>query len=248
MFCNKCGAACNDNAAFCNTCGNPLQAAPQQAPQQPVYQQPVYQQPAQPVYQQPVYQQPAQQPYQNPYQRPANYEPFDLKKSWHVIIALVAVFALVMGILTTFCILELPVTGRAGGESDSDYVEFADIADMLDAWDKSPALLYVGNILFGLINFGIAIAGFLYFMKKKSNMPHYDMYVGRIIKKADPTFTIGILGAAGALVQFLLFLLVGFKKYGVKYSFGVPWLTWVALGIYAVVALADKFYLNKKTY
>lgn len=97
MFCNKCGTACDDQAQFCNACGNSLQAAPQvpeqpaqpayqpeyQAPAQPVYQ-PEYQAPAQPVYQpeyqapvQPAYQQPVYQPeYQQPaYQQPAYPQP-----------------------------------------------------------------------------------------------------------------------------------------------------------------------------
>ena len=69
MFCPKCGAACEDGAKFCPTCGNNMNGAPvQPAYQQPVYQQPVYQQPAQPVYQQPVYQQPV---YQQPLVKPA---------------------------------------------------------------------------------------------------------------------------------------------------------------------------------
>lgn len=70
MFCPKCGAACEDGAKFCPTCGNNMNAAPVQ-PAQPVYQQPaqpVYQQP---VYQQPVYQQPVYQPVQPVYQQPA---------------------------------------------------------------------------------------------------------------------------------------------------------------------------------
>lgn len=52
MKCPSCGKENNDQAAYCATCGAPLNNASQQpayqqaAPQQPVYQQPAYQQPA----------------------------------------------------------------------------------------------------------------------------------------------------------------------------------------------------------
>lgn len=64
MFCPKCGAQNDANQQVCETCGCPLNDAPQQ-PAQPTYQQPVqpvppvYQQPGQPV--PPAYQQPVQQ-------------------------------------------------------------------------------------------------------------------------------------------------------------------------------------------
>ena len=50
MFCPKCGAQNDANQQVCETCGCPLNDAPQQ-PAQPTYQQPV--QPVPPVYQQP---------------------------------------------------------------------------------------------------------------------------------------------------------------------------------------------------
>ncbi len=87
MNCPNCGSEIPEGAAFCTTCGSPVQqAAPQQpyqqaAPQQP-YQQAAPQQPYQQGYQQPYqqgYQQPYQQGYQQPYQQgyqqpyPQNY-------------------------------------------------------------------------------------------------------------------------------------------------------------------------------
>jgi len=54
MFCNHCGAACDDGAKFCPACGVDFSAP---TPVQPGYQPPVYQQPIQPVYQPPIYQQ-----------------------------------------------------------------------------------------------------------------------------------------------------------------------------------------------
>lgn len=77
MICKNCNAEIVDSAAFCTSCGTPVEKAQPayqpiyQQPEQPVYQQPVYQQPEQPAYQQPVYQQPEQPVYQQPvYQQP----------------------------------------------------------------------------------------------------------------------------------------------------------------------------------
>lgn len=56
MKCPSCGKENNDQAAYCATCGAPLNNA---SPQQPAYQQAA---PQQPVYQQPAYQQPAPAP------------------------------------------------------------------------------------------------------------------------------------------------------------------------------------------
>lgn len=218
MFCPNCGAACDDGAMFCGSCGNAMQP---QAPQQPA-------------------------------QQPAQATDFVgvLKKNWTMVIAVVAVFALVMGILTTFCILEAPATAKAAGYSETEYGTVGDISDALDALDGSFAGGIIGNILFGLINLAIAGVGALYFLKQQKNMPYYDQFVGKFLKGMSPAFVMGAAGAAGAVVQFILYLISGVSKsyFGVKMSVSVsvPWLTWVALAIYAVLAVVDFLLINKK--
>lgn len=160
MFCNRCGAACEDTAMFCNACGNMLQSAPQAPaqpePQQPVYQQPVYEQPAyqQPVYQQPVYQQPVyQQPAPVKVREPIVYKPFGLdvktplKKVNHLVVATIAVFAFVMFILSTFSILDLPVklTVR-GDELDNAYEMVEENTDIETNVNSAKVYLSAGEI------------------------------------------------------------------------------------------------------
>ena len=222
MFCPNCGAACDDGAVFCGSCGNAMQP---QAPQQPAYQAP---------------------------QQTAQATDFVgiLKKNWTIIIAAVAVFALLMGILTTFCILEAPATAKAAGYSETEYGTVSDISDALEALDGSFAGGIIGNILFGLINLAIAGVGALYFLKQQKNMPYYDQFVGKFLKGMSPALVMGAAGAAGAVVQFILYLISGVSKkyFGVKMSVSVsvPWLTWVALVIYAALAAVDFLLVNKK--
>lgn len=214
MFCPNCGAACDEGAMFCASCGNSMQP---QVPQQPVQ---------------------------------ANGFVGILKKNWTMIIAVVAAFALLMGILTTFCILEVPATAKAAGYSETEYGTVSDISDALEALDGSFAGGIIGNILFGLINLAIAGVGALYFLKQKKNMPYYDRFAAKFLKGKSPALVMGAAGAAGAVVQFILYLISGVSKsyFGVQMSVsvGVPWLTWVALVIYAALAAVDFLLVNKK--
>lgn len=71
MICPNCGAAIDNDAKFCNCCGNAIPQQPQyQQPQQPQYQPPQYQQYQQ--YQQPQYAPPQYQQPQYAPQRPVN--------------------------------------------------------------------------------------------------------------------------------------------------------------------------------
>ena len=58
-------------------------------------------------------------------------------------------------------------------------------------------------------------------------------------------------GVVGGLIQALLFLLAGTSEseMGVKATLtvGVPWLTWLALGVFAVVCVADMILQSKET-
>lgn len=139
MFCAKCGTQYSDEGKFCPVCGTPNSAAAQQPvepqPVQPVYQQPaepqqpVYQQPVEPQYQQPVYQAPVRQPIQV---APATA----YQKKMAVIIALISVFALVVGFLHTFCLVDVPMSvdveldlGSLVGSAFSSYDDYYDYDD-----------------------------------------------------------------------------------------------------------------------
>lgn len=285
MFCTKCGAACAEGTKFCMSCGNPLQAAPEQPVEQPAYQPPVEQPAAQPAYQQPVYQAPVQ-PAPQKVREPVTYKPFTLNaagavKKYNRFVALgVAVLALVMFVLSTFCILDLPLTAKVSGDEIEDayemvedqmdvsvdpnsatiYLSAGEVADLVDMAEEndlfemaeeyldleisiSAVPLYIGNILFGLINLVIAAACVLYFLKQQMGMPFYDDFVGRFIKLENPVFLACAAGIVGAILQAVLFLLAGtsetYQGIDASLTFGAPAMTWIAVAIYAVVGVAD---------
>ena len=227
MFCSNCGTQVEDTARFCYVCGKAL--APS-APQQPVS--------PPPAYQQPVYQQPA------PQVAPAGA--MDLNKIWHMIIAGVAAFALIIGLLTLFSVFEMPVSASYEGESRSEYTSVSDIADGFDMMDESFALGYVANIIMGLAGILAGAVGVLYFLKKQNNMPLYDQFVAKYLKGMTPGFAVGVLTAAGVVLQFILLLLTGYEYYGIEVSVSVPWISWIVLVLGAGLAAVDKFMINKK--
>ena len=114
-----------------------------------------------------------------------------LKKNWTIIVAAVAAFALLMGILTTFCILEAPATRKIGTFTETEYGSISDISRMLENFGSSFAGGIIGNILFGLINLAIAGVGALYFLKQQKNMPYYDQFVGKYLKGLSPAWVMG---------------------------------------------------------
>ena len=237
MFCTKCGNQFADGSAFCPSCGTPVQAAPQQ---------PVYQQPVQPQYQQPVYQQPVQPQYQQPAPQAAPAGAMDLKKIWHMIIAGVAAFALIIGLLTMFSVFEMPLSASYEGESRTEYGPVSEIADSYEVMDKSFALGYVANIIMGLAGIAAGAVGILYFLKQQKNMPYYDQFVAKYLKGMTPGFAVGVLAAAGVVLQFILLLLTGFETYGIEVSVSIPWISWIVLVLGAGLAVVDKVMINKK--
>ena len=100
----------------------------------------------------------------------------------------------------------------------------------------------LGNILFGLINLVIGAVGILYFLKNQMNMPYYDNFVVKFLKVKEPAFLMGVAGAVGALVKFVCYKLVDVGPT----SLNVHWITWVLLVVYVVLAVVDKFVVNKK--
>ncbi len=138
MYCRYCGSALPDGAAFCPSCGQPVQQA-QAQPQQPQQPQQGYQQPQQ-GYQPPVYQIP------NPYGEAYSPQPV-LGMKWHKFLVYFALWAgavgyLIVGIIT--------LTGSHYG-SNRDLV-YTYIPEM-----KAPDTVY-GIVLLGTAVFSVLTA------------------------------------------------------------------------------------------
>lgn len=259
MFCPNCGANLADGAKFCTNCGSTLGAPAQPAaPQQPVYQQPVA--PQQPVYQQPVYQQPAapQQPvYQQPAapRQPAAPGSFQqtLRQYLHFIMGGLGALAALIGLLTIFGVFDVSTTVSASGYGQSrSETEYITVSEALEA--DGTTTIVVGNILCGVLFLAAAAVGILYFLKVFKNMPYFDapIFQSLVMGKTGnkPAFGMGLLGALGVVLQFVMYLLAGgeqsFLGASVKYSFGLNWISWVMLVLFAGLAVLDFCVISKK--
>ena len=230
MFCSNCGAQCAEGTKFCQSCGNPLTAAPASA--------------APAATKAPKAKGNAVLGHLAPTIRP--FLAF--------ILAGVAVLALVLFVLNTFCILHVPATISVMGQKETSYGKLSEVAEAWKQMDKSLACAYIGNILFGIVNLAIAAVGALYFLKKQSNMPYYDQFVGKYLKVKNPAFYMGVAGVVGALLQVIFFAFCGISQsmssfgmsVSMKMSIGIPWLNWVALAIYAIVGAMGFLVFNNE--
>lgn len=153
-----------------------------------------------------------------------------VKKNMSYIMVAIGAVAALLGLLIMFGVFEPSVT--IWGQTVSGPMSQID----------GNFMGVLGNILFGLINLVIGAVGILYFLKNQMNMPYYDNFVAKYLKVKEPAFLMGVAGAAGALVQFLCYKLVDVGPT----SLNVHWITWVLLVVYVVLAVVDKFVVNKK--
>lgn len=233
MFCSNCGAQCADGTKFCQSCGNPLTAA-----SAPVAD-------AAPAA--------TKAPKAKGNAVLGNLAP-TIRPFLAFILAGVAVLALVLFVLNTFCILHVPATVSIMGQKETVYRKISEVAEAWKQMDKSLACAYIGNILFGIVNLAIAAVGALFFLKKQSNMPYYDQFVGKYLKVKNPAFYMGVAGVVGALLQVIFFAFCGISQsmssFGMsvtmKMSIGIPWLNWVALAIYAIVGAMGFLVFNNE--
>ena len=109
MFCPKCGTNNADGAAFCVSCGAPLQQAPQGQPQQPQQNGYNYQQPQQNGY---GWQQPA-----------APQPPKKNKKTMAIVISIAAVLVVAAIVVVLVLTLGGKDSGKTGGKDDEELEE-----------------------------------------------------------------------------------------------------------------------------
>lgn len=172
-----------------------------------------------------------------------------LKTNLNYIIIGIAALALIWGLLNLFSVFEVNVTASVSmfgmSETETESMPVSEAAEGLEELEGGPAAIYIGNILFGLACLATAAIGVLYYLKQTKNMPYYDQYIGSKLK-FTPMFIMGALGAAGAVLQVILYLFAGASEDYFKVSVGVNWTTWLMLVIFAGVAVLDMFVLNKK--
>lgn len=229
MFCSNCGAQCADGTKFCQSCGTPLNAAP--APEATAA-------PAAP-----------KAPKAKTNAVLGNLAP-TIRPFLAFILAGVAVLALVLFVLNTFGILHIPATVKMMGMKETEYGKISEVAEAWKQMDKSLACVYIGNILFGIVNLAIAAVGALYFLKKQNRMPYYDQFVGKYLKVKNPAFYMGAAGVAGVILQVIFFAFCGVSEsmmgMTMKMSVGIPWLNWVAFAIYAIVGAMGILVFNNE--
>lgn len=163
-----------------------------------------------------------------------------IKANLHYIIAGIAVIALIFGILNLFSVFHIKGKVSGWGYKESQYVSVGDSEGM-----GGIAMVYVGNILFGLALLAIAAVGALYFLKKFMNMPYYDQFIAKFVK-FRPTFMMGALGVVGAILQMIFYLFCRESFMGVKVTVGVNWTTWLLLIVFAAVFAFDMLVLGKE--
>ena len=131
-----------------------------------------------------------------------------LKNSMTKIIAIIALFALVIGCMNLFCTL------NPGIFLTEDDVELKDLgyetnfsislAQMTWNEDESYAAIIIGNILFGLAGIAAAVVGISYYLKKNANGTTYDKLFGKINMR--PGLLVAALGIVGALLQVVMYM------------------------------------------
>jgi len=229
MFCPNCGTPCNDGATFCMNCGTKLNAAPQQpvysAPQQPTYsapQQPTYSAPQQPHYNpQPTYNAP---PRTTPTAKPTDIGGM-IKAYLKIIIAVVAVFGLIAGIMNLFGTYDVSVEVY-GYESEGP------LSDLRG----DDALMYsISTYLMGVV--GLAVAGL-------GGYTIYLMLNGQAGSKKFFGYTtmVGLFGTAVALLLALIGSSVTVS--GVSASISINFTFWVSLVLNGALFAVGKVYLK----
>lgn len=170
-----------------------------------------------------------------------------IKKNLHLIVGGFAILALVLAIFNLFGLYSVSTSTEVWGQ------KIKGAADISDVYDASTGIM-IANILYGLANLAIAAAGALYFLKRTQNKDLYDKFVGKytngLVSKfvsGDGILTlIGGIGAIFAIIKLFFYLIASPESMGITISVSMHWFGWVMLFVYAGIACADIFWLNKK--
>lgn len=242
-FCTSCGTPCADEASFCTACGKPLNAP--SAPQEPQYQ-------AQP--QAPVQPQAPIQP-QAPVQSApaAQQKPLDMvvgytRKYLKIIIAVVAAFALLAGILNLFGLYNVSVTTSFNGEKQTSVGgSLGDLRSSSTSMEEIP-LYIISTFLMGLVGLASAVllggAAYILFSNK-------ELVISNKQFKSRQLFSIGsIVLGAGSLLSLLMGLFGGTYSesvmgFSIKAVFNVNWTYWVAVILGVLLVVVDKVFFKE---
>lgn len=171
-----------------------------------------------------------------------------IKKNLHLIVGALGILALVLAIFNIFGLYKVTATVKYNGQ-----VVGEGSGSVSDVYDSSTGIM-IANILYGLANLAIAAIGVLYFLKITQNKDLYDKFIGKYTKgltgklvSGDGILTlIGGIGAIFAVIKLIFYMCAGESHQGVSSSISMHWFGWVMLFVYAGIACADIFWLNKK--
>lgn len=188
-------------------------------------------------------------------QRPVRRKPkgfmYTVKGYMHLIILLMAVVALVFGILNLCSAFKVLGISSNGEERVTEYGTVKEMNELLKYMDKSFAPGYVGNVLFGLLTLVSAFVGITYVLKRMMGLPLYGMLFGRTLGRfGSPARIMGVLVVLGGLLQLLLYAFcraeLSLLSYTVVVKAGVNWTTWLLMGLYAGLIVLDALIPKKK--
>lgn len=208
-FCQSCGTPCQEGELFCGKCGAQL---PQEG--------------------QPIPTAPAPAPAAGNGGM-ASYAAL-FKRYLIIVLAVVAVFSLVLSIMNLFGTYDVKMSLSGAGLSDSDS---GPISDLYDSGEFTG--LHIVNILYGLVSLGLAALSVLTFLNLNNGTTK--------TKKLFDLMT--MVALFGTVVYMILFWITNSGKesaFGmtIKYSVSLHFTIWIALILYGALFAADKLLLK----
>lgn len=213
-FCQTCGSPCQEGELFCSKCGTRLPQMENGT--------------RQPVTRTTTQTTTASTPIGGG-QSIASYAAL-FKRYLIIILAVVAVFSLIVAILNVFGTYDVKATISYGDYKESNS---GPISDLYEA-DEFTSLQIV-NIIYGIVSLGLAGLAALLFLKL--NRGDADT------KKLFDLFT--LIGLVGTVLYMILFWITGSDEmYGASYRISLHFTAWIALIIHAALFAADKLLLK----
>lgn len=206
-FCQSCGTPCQEGELFCGKCGARL---PQEG--------------------QPIPTAPAPAAVNGGM---ASYAAL-FKRYLIIVLAVVAVFSLILTIMNLFGTYDVKMTASAAGQTESQSLSLSEIYDSGEFTG-----LHIVNILYGLVCLGLTALSVLTFLNLNNGTTK--------TKKLFDLMT--MVALFGTVVYMILFWITGSGKesaFGMtlKYSVSLHFTIWIALILYGALFAADKLLLK----